>query len=142
MAFLEVAAIRRRVVGLMAICITTAGGLMKIAAASFVLSWTHSVEKNSLAGTLVGHGSGAGAHRGAHQGGSGAGMEPPEDAVLRNGWYSTATIRTSRREEISSSLRPARRVAAGPCAPARPVPTWARRRKQSRSISGRVTKTR
>jgi len=87
MAFLEVAAIRRRVVGLMAICITTAGGLMKIAAASFVLSWTHSVE------TIPWQDHWSVTDQGlvlteARIKGSGAGMEPPEDAVLRNGWDS------------------------------------------------------
>ena len=86
MAFLEVATFRRRVIRLMAVCIATAGGILKIAATSFVLSWTHSVEKvpwqefwNVTSQGL--------ALSEARIKGSGAGMDPPADAVLKDGWY-------------------------------------------------------
>lgn len=70
----------------MPVCIATAGGIMKIAAASFVLSWTHSVEKIpwqeywnvTHEGLVLAE---------ARIKGSGAGMDPPEDAVLEDGWY-------------------------------------------------------
>lgn len=86
MAFLEVAAFRCRVIRLMAVCIATAGGVLKIAATSFVLSWTHSVEKVpwqeswnvSSQGLVLSE---------ARIKGSGAGMDPPADAVLKDGWY-------------------------------------------------------
>lgn len=86
MAFLEVATFRRQVTRLMAVCIATVGGVMKIAATSFVLSWTHSVEKvpwhevwNVTPQGLV--------LSEARIKGSGAGMDPPADAVLKNGWF-------------------------------------------------------
>lgn len=86
MAFLEVAAVRCRDIRLMAVCIATAGGMLKIAATSFVLSWTHSVEKvpwqefwNVTSKGLV--------LSEARVKGSGAGMDPPPDAVLKAGWY-------------------------------------------------------
>ncbi|MCH4543399.1 MULTISPECIES: DUF1850 domain-containing protein [Brucella/Ochrobactrum group] len=70
----------------MAVCIATAGGALKIAATSFLLSWTHSVEKvpwqeswNVTSQGLV--------LSEARIKGSGAGMDPPADAVLKNGWY-------------------------------------------------------
>lgn len=70
----------------MAVCIATVGGVMKIAATSFVLSWMHSVEKVpwqevwnvSPQGLILSE---------ARIKGSGAGMDPPADAVLREGWY-------------------------------------------------------
>lgn len=70
----------------MALCVLTASGILKIAATSFVLSWTHSVEKVpweeywAVADQrlVLDH---------ARIKGSGAGMEPPDDAILRDGWY-------------------------------------------------------
>jgi hypothetical protein len=85
-AFLEVAAFRCRDIRLMAVCIATAGGVLKIAATSFILSWTHSVEKvpwrefwNVTSQGL--------ALSEARIKGSGAGMDPPADSVLKDGWY-------------------------------------------------------
>jgi len=70
----------------MAVCIATAGGVLNIAATSFILSWTHSVEKVpwqefwtvTAQGLVLSE---------ARIKGSGAGMEPPEDAVFKEGWY-------------------------------------------------------
>ena len=68
------------------------------AAAAFTLSWTHSVEKTrweedwqiTPAGLEIVE---------ARVKGSGAGMEPPEDAVLKNGWWVYAP-KFRRRPEI------------------------------------------
>ncbi|WOC15632.1 hypothetical protein MP213Fo_10890 [Pseudochrobactrum sp. MP213Fo] len=70
----------------MALCVLSAAGLLRIATTSFMLSWTHSVEKTpwqedwhiGAEGFVL---------KEARIQGSGAGMEPPEDAVLRDGWY-------------------------------------------------------
>jgi hypothetical protein len=65
-----------------------------VATQQFTLSWTHSIEKVRWEEDyLVLKGPGAGAAPelravSARVRGSGAGMEPPPDAVLRDGWYS------------------------------------------------------
>ncbi len=69
-----------------AICILEAGRTTTIAATAFVLSWTHSVEhvaweedwRVATDGLRIVE---------ARVKGSGAGMEPPPDAVLRDGWW-------------------------------------------------------
>ncbi len=70
----------------MALCALSAAGLLRIATTTFMLSWTHSVEKIpwqedwaiTNAGLVLTE---------ARIQGSGAGMEPPDDAVFRDGWY-------------------------------------------------------
>ncbi|RWE69662.1 DUF1850 domain-containing protein [Mesorhizobium sp.] len=70
----------------MSLCILAAGKTVTLAAAAFTLSWTHSVERTrwredwkvSPAGLHVVE---------ARVKGSGAGMEPPEGSVLRDGWW-------------------------------------------------------
>lgn len=70
----------------MSLCILAAGKTVTLAAAAFTLSWTHSVERTrwqedwkvSPAGLQV---------VAARVKGSGAGMEPPEGSVLRDGWW-------------------------------------------------------
>ena len=69
-----------------ALCIVAAGKTTAVAASLFTLSWTHSVEKTEWqedwrvtpAGLEIAE---------ARVKGSGAGMEPPEDAVLADGWW-------------------------------------------------------
>ncbi|MBA3446160.1 MAG: DUF1850 domain-containing protein [Pseudaminobacter sp.] len=69
----------------MSLCVITAGKAVSIAAAAFTLSWTHSVEKTrweedwriTTAGLEIVE---------ARIKGSGAGMEPPDGAVLEEGW--------------------------------------------------------
>lgn len=69
------------------LCILNAGKVTTIAAAAFTLSWTHSVERVpweedwriTPAGFVLVE---------ARVKGSGAGMEPGEGAVLRDGWWS------------------------------------------------------
>ena len=70
----------------MSLCVAAAGLAVEIAAAAFTLSWTHTVEKivwqedwRVEAGGLV--------LDEARAKGSGAGMEPPQGATLRDGFY-------------------------------------------------------
>ncbi len=64
-----------------------------VPAQRFTLAWTHSIEKVRWEEDYeIGIGPGAGAVPellavAARVRGSGAGMEPPPDAVLRDGWY-------------------------------------------------------
>lgn len=68
------------------LCIFAAGKATVLAATAFTLSWTHSVERTrweedwrlTPAGLEVVE---------ARVRGSGAGMEPPEGALLRDGWW-------------------------------------------------------
>jgi hypothetical protein len=68
------------------LCLAAAGLAVEIAASAFTLSWTHTVEKivwqedwRVEAGRLV--------LDEARVKGSGAGMEPPQGAALRGGFY-------------------------------------------------------
>ncbi|MER9653499.1 DUF1850 domain-containing protein [Mesorhizobium sp. M0152] len=73
----------------MSLCILAAGKTVTLSVAAFTLSWTHSVERTrweedwkvAPAGLQVTE---------ARIKGSGAGMEPPEGAVLRDGWWAYA----------------------------------------------------
>ena len=68
------------------LCILAAGKTTMLAATAFTLSWTHSVEKTrweedwrvTPAGLEIVQ---------ARIKGSGAGMEPPPDSVLEDGWW-------------------------------------------------------
>ena len=68
------------------LCVLAAGKTITIAATVFTLSWTHSVEKTrweedwriTPAGLEIVE---------ARIKGSGAGMEPPPEAVFENGWW-------------------------------------------------------
>ncbi|WFP65951.1 MULTISPECIES: DUF1850 domain-containing protein [unclassified Mesorhizobium] len=70
----------------MSLCILAGGKTMVLATAAFTLSWTHSVERTrwqedwnvTSSGLLIVE---------ARVKGSGAGMEPPEGSVLRDGWW-------------------------------------------------------
>ncbi len=70
----------------MTLCLAAAGVALEIAASSFTLSWTHTIEKTEWqeewrveSGRLV--------LDEARVKGSGAGMEPPPDARLERGFY-------------------------------------------------------
>jgi hypothetical protein len=70
----------------MALCLAAAGVTLRIAAAAFTLAWSHTVEHQPwqedwrvVDGRLV--------LDTVRVKGSGAGMEPPEDARLVDGWY-------------------------------------------------------
>ncbi|RCS23001.1 DUF1850 domain-containing protein [Phyllobacterium salinisoli] len=70
----------------MSLCILASGAVARIATTAFMLSWTHSVEKIpwqedwrvTPEGLQIVE---------ARVKGSGAGMDPPENAVLENGWW-------------------------------------------------------
>lgn len=70
----------------MSLCVLAAGKTTALAVTAFTLSWTHSVEKTrweeqwrlTPAGLEIVE---------ARVRGSGAGMEPPADAVLKDGWW-------------------------------------------------------
>ncbi len=70
----------------MSICVLAGGKATMLVASAFTLAWTHSIEKTrweedwqlSSAGLELVE---------ARIKGSGAGMEPPGDAVLKDGWW-------------------------------------------------------
>ena len=70
----------------MSVCLLAGGKVTVLAVAAFTLSWTHSVEKTrweerwqaTPAGLQVVE---------ARVRGSGAGMDPPEGSVFRDGWW-------------------------------------------------------
>ncbi len=70
----------------MPLCILAAGKTTVLAAATFTLSWTHSVEKTRWEETWRIAPAGLEIVE-ARVKGSGAGMEPPQAAVLREGWW-------------------------------------------------------
>lgn len=70
----------------MSLCLLAAGKATVLAVSAFTLSWTHSIEKTrweeewrvTPAGLEIVE---------ARVKGSGAGMEPPQGAVLKDGWW-------------------------------------------------------
>ncbi|CAN7229462.1 DUF1850 domain-containing protein [Mesorhizobium sp. LjNodule214] len=71
----------------MSLCILAAGKTVTLAVTAFTLSWTHSVEWTRWQEDWTVTPSGLQIVE-ARVKGSGAGMEPPEGAVLRDGWWS------------------------------------------------------
>lgn len=69
-----------------AVACLAAGGVVVRLAAAFTLAWTHSVQKSEWQEDWRATPSGLVLEEVRVQG-SGAGMEPPEGAVLRNGFY-------------------------------------------------------
>ncbi|TPN34633.1 DUF1850 domain-containing protein [Mesorhizobium sp. B2-3-3] len=87
----------------MSLCILAAGKTVALAAAAFTLSWTHSVERTRWEEDWKVTPSGLQVVE-ARIEGSGAGMEPPEGAVLRGGWWVYAPrIGTQRRVVLAAS---------------------------------------
>lgn len=75
-------------------------GVAFVPGATFTLAWTHSIEKQRWEEDYAVQAGPGGAAPGlvalaARVKGSAAGMEPPPDAVLRNGWYHYAPQNTS-----------------------------------------------
>ncbi|MCQ8876046.1 DUF1850 domain-containing protein [Mesorhizobium sp. LMG17149] len=87
----------------MSLCILAAGKMVTFSVAAFTLSWMHSVERTRweedwkvtpIGLQLVE----------ARVKGSGAGMEPSEGAVLKNGWWAyTPTVGPQRRVILAAS---------------------------------------
>lgn len=81
----------------MSLCVAAAAGVLRLAAASFTLGWTHSVEhvrweedwRVAPQGLVL---------VAARVQGSGAGMEPPDDARLTGGWWTWAPTLAPRPE--------------------------------------------
>ncbi|HEV7435661.1 MAG TPA: DUF1850 domain-containing protein [Pseudorhizobium sp.] len=70
----------------MSLCILAGGKMMTLAASVFTLSWTHSVQKTEWREAWAVTPAGLQLTEAAVKG-SGAGMEPGEDAVLKAGWW-------------------------------------------------------
>jgi len=68
------------------ICIAAGAKTIAIAATSFTLGWTHSVQKTEWIEHWVVEPQGLRVVE-AKIKGSGAGMDPPDGAVLRDGWF-------------------------------------------------------
>lgn len=83
----------------MSICILAAGKLTVLAGAGFTLAWTHSVEKTQWEEDWVVTPPGLQVVE-ARIKGSGAGMEPPQAAILKNGWWVYAPRTPPQRELV------------------------------------------
>ncbi|MEP7154403.1 MAG: DUF1850 domain-containing protein [Betaproteobacteria bacterium] len=79
------------------LCIFTAGAMVRLPDTSFTLAWTHSIEKVRWEEDYRVVGEYIEAPL-ARVKGSGAGMEPPDGAVLKNGWWQYRPVITRHRE--------------------------------------------
>ena len=70
----------------LALCIAEGGRTVVVAATAFTLSWTHTVERVAWEEDWLVTADGLKIVE-ARVKGSGAGMEPPSGAVLRDGWW-------------------------------------------------------
>ena len=72
--------------GGLSLCLTSVGAVKTLAVAAFTLAWTHSVEKVEWQEDwrITAHGLEL---EQARVKGSGAGMEPPPEALLVDGWF-------------------------------------------------------
>lgn len=70
----------------MSLCLLTAGKVVTLAVSVFSLSWTHSVEKVGWEEEWLVTTAGLTLTK-ARVKGSGAGMEPGDNAVLKDGWW-------------------------------------------------------
>lgn len=89
------------------ICLAAAGLMLSVPTPTFTLGWTHSIEKIQWEEdyTVVSTPDGARLRlTEARIGGSGAGMEPPPDAVLTNGvWRYTPSLAPLERLNLARS---------------------------------------
>jgi len=87
----------------MSLCILAAGKTVTLAVAAFTLSWTHSVERTRWEEDWKVMASGLQVVE-ARVKGSGAGMEPPQGALLKNGWWAYAPkVGSQRRLVLATS---------------------------------------
>jgi hypothetical protein len=86
----------------MTLCIATGGTVLALAVQGFTLSWTHSATKTLWWEEWEVSADGLRPIQ-ARISGSGAGMEPPEDAVLADGVWSYVPNLPSQREVLLSS---------------------------------------
>jgi hypothetical protein len=87
---------------LSALCILAAGKTTVLAASLFTLSWTHSIEKTRWEEDWRVGPDGLQIVE-ARVKGSGAGMEPPEGAALKDGWWSYAPQVAPRKQLVLAS---------------------------------------
>src|SRR2546429_4483665 len=100
--------------GGLSLCLASAGAVKALSIAAFTLVWTHSIEKVDWqedwrvtpAGLELGQ---------ARVKGSGAGMEPPPDARLGDGWFTWQPKRAAKPGVMLGKSRAAHewRVCAG-----------------------------
>lgn len=111
----------------LSLCLAVAGAApVAVPAEAFVLSWTHSVEKITWRETWAVTPTGLAPVEAAVQG-TGAGMEPPPEAVVRDGWYVYAPDLPPVPEIVvpdSAFTGPMTLCAGGTC---RPLAAWAGR---------------
>lgn len=104
----------------MSLCILAAGKATVIAASAFTLAWTHSVERTEWREEWLVGPSGLRLVE-ARVRGSGAGMEPGEDAVLEDGWYVYRPLRPAQASLLLAASGATgegwRLCAAGECLP-------------------------
>lgn len=67
------------------LCVLTGGKILTLAISAFSLSWTHSVEKGTWRELWSVTPAGLALHTAMIKG-SGAGMEPGDDAIVKDGW--------------------------------------------------------
>lgn len=84
----------------MSLCILAAGKVTTLAVAAFTLSWTHSVERTRWEEDWRVRPDARLELVEARIKGSGAGMEPPAEAVLRDGWFVYAPKLPAQRELV------------------------------------------
>ena len=70
----------------MSLCVLAGGKVAALAVSAFTLAWTHSIEKTAWEEDWLVTPAGLELVQ-ARVKGSGAGLEPPEGAVLREGWW-------------------------------------------------------
>lgn len=83
--------------GALSLCLASAGVVKALSVAAFTLAWTHSIEKVEWQEDWRATPQGLELMQ-ARVKGSGAGMEPPPEARLVDGWLQWRPARTARRQ--------------------------------------------
>ncbi len=97
----------------MSLCFATAGGVKALALSAFTLVWTHSIEKVDWQEDWRVTPAGLELVQ-ARVKGSGAGMEPPPEARLVDGWFQWRPQRAPMHGGRARKFRCGRRMAAMP----------------------------
>jgi len=111
------AAPARRSGGGLSLCLTSVGVVKTLSLAAFTLVWTHSIEKTDWQEDWRVTGAGLELVQ-ARVKGSGAGMEPPPEALLVDGWFQWRPKRAAMPEVVLANSGAAgewRLCAAGNC---------------------------
>ena len=105
------AAFAQRGGGGLSLCLASAGLVKALSIATFTLVWTHSIEKTDWQEDWRVTPQGLELVR-ARVKGSGAGMEPPPEARLVDGWFPVATRAAGDAASGARQFRGCRRMAA------------------------------